>query len=127
MQPPTEKRERMVEKLSAPGAFKANCEAIDRLIGDCPYPYIVAWGKFLGFLPYVVQEYVEKAIADNAPTDAIQKFDDGWSTLDDINNETNRSRIIELASLPSRQVNAREHERELNRIACKLGVGQRSA
>jgi hypothetical protein len=44
-----------------------------------------------------VQEYVQKAEAEDAPAESIQKFDDGWSVLSDIVNETNRRRVMALA------------------------------
>lgn len=92
-----EKCERVIPSISDTAAYEANCEAIDRLIGKCPYPYIVAWGKFLGFSPEVVKEYVEQAIADNAPAEAVQKLEDGWMLLSSIKNEGNRSRVTSLA------------------------------
>lgn len=92
-----DKRERVIPNISDVSAYRANCDAIDRLIGECRYPYIVAWGKFLGFTPETVREYVQKAEADKAPTEAIQKLDDEWLVLSNINNETNRRRVMELA------------------------------
>ena len=89
--------ERVIPSRSDRAAYEANMAAIDRLIGQCRYPYIVAWGKFLGFTPQAVQEYVQDAEADNAPAESIQKFDDGWSVLSDIVNETNRQRVMALA------------------------------
>lgn len=89
--------ERVIPSRSDRAAYEANMAAIDRLIGACRWPYIVAWGKFLGFTPETVQEYVEEAEADNAPAESIQKFDDGWSELSDIVNETNRRRVMALA------------------------------
>ena len=88
---------RMIPSISDTAAYKANCEAIDRLVGECRYPYIVAWGKFLGLAPETVKEYLVTAEADKAPTEAIQKFDDEWMLLSTIRNESNRRRVIELA------------------------------
>lgn len=92
-----QERQRVIRSISDAAAYKANCEAIDRLVGKCGYPYIVAWGKFLGFTPETVHEYVRQAEVDNAPMEAIQKLDDGWSVVSSIKNETNRRRVMELA------------------------------
>lgn len=90
--------DRMIPSVSDEAARKANDEAIDRLVGECRYPYIVAWGKFLGFTPEAVQEYVREAEANDAPPDAIQKIDGEWLTVTGIRNETNRKRVLELAN-----------------------------
>lgn len=95
--PDGHKRERAIPRISDTVAYKTNCEAIDRLIGECGYPYIVAWGKFLGFAPETVMEYVQQAEADKAPTDAIQKFEDQWMLLSAIRSDSNRRRVTELA------------------------------
>lgn len=93
-----EERERVIPKISDTTAYRTNCEAIDRLIGECRYPYIVAWGKFLGFAPATVIEYVQQAEADNAPAEAIQKIEDEWILVSSIQNEINRKRVLELAT-----------------------------
>lgn len=90
-------RERVIRRISDPGANEANCDAIDRLIGECRHPYIVAWGKFLGFAPETVKEYIQKAEAENAPVEAVQKLDDEWILLSSIKDEVNRSRVANLA------------------------------
>jgi hypothetical protein len=96
--PEGQKRERVIPSVSDAAAYEANCDAIDRLVGECQYPYIVAWGKFLGFSPETVKEYVEQAEADNAPAEAIQKSDDKWMLLSSVKNESNRKRVMELAA-----------------------------
>ncbi|HJT35116.1 MAG TPA: hypothetical protein VJ783_24025 [Pirellulales bacterium] len=95
--------ERSIQNRSDPAIYKANCEAIDRLIGRCRYPYVVAWGKFLGAPPETVRQWVRQAEAGDAPADAIQYFRDGlgegWGTVDSIRNDTNRRLVIALANV----------------------------
>lgn len=87
-----------IPNLSDRKANAANIAAIDSLVQTQKYPYIVAWGKWLGFKPETVLKIVRAAEVDNAPENAIQKIDDRWTTLDDIQNETNRQRVIDLAA-----------------------------
>lgn len=61
------------------------------------HPFIEAWGKFLGFTASTISTQLQEAQADSAPREAIQKIDGRWLTLDDIQNATNRQRVIELA------------------------------
>lgn len=92
-----ELRERVIPCSTDRAAWKANCEAINQVVGECRYPYIISWGKFLGFAPEAVMEQLEKAELDEAPFDAIQKVDDEWMLLSSIKNDTNRRRVMELA------------------------------
>lgn len=71
--------------------------AIDTLIGASRYPYIVAWGKWLGFKPETVRNDVVKAETDDAPHESVQKIDGRWVFLADIQNDSNRQRIIAIA------------------------------
>ncbi|QDT54295.1 hypothetical protein Pan44_23230 [Caulifigura coniformis] len=87
----------VIPRLTDAAANAANCLAIDREAGDTRYRHIVAWGKFLGFTPATVRRELDRAEAENAPTNAIQRFDDGWHTVDTIANEANRARVEELA------------------------------
>ncbi|HVU47240.1 MAG TPA: hypothetical protein VFE62_00280 [Gemmataceae bacterium] len=93
----TPERDRAIPCISDAVAFEANCDAIDQLVGECRYPYIVAWGKFLGFTPETVREHVQNAEVDDAPMDAIQKCDGEWLLLSTIKNDTNRKRVVELS------------------------------
>lgn len=92
-----QERERLISSVSDRTAWSANCEAIDRLTHESRYPYIVAWGKFLGFAPETVHECLQKAEADNAPPEAIQKIDGEWLLLSSIQNDGNRRRVVALA------------------------------
>ena len=72
-------------------------DAIDTAVQATRYTYIVAWGKWLGFTPATVLDYLAQAEADGAPLDSTQKIDGIWLGLDDIANETNRKRVEALA------------------------------
>lgn len=89
--------QRIIPKQSDDAANARNVEAIERAAGTSRYRYIVAWGKFLGFTPATVCSEIEQAEADNAPVTAIQKLQGRWHTIEDITNDTNRARVIELA------------------------------
>ncbi|AMV17412.1 hypothetical protein [Planctomyces sp. SH-PL14] len=78
-------------------ANAANIAAIDRLVDATRYPYVVAWGKWLGFTPQAVQKNVLQAQEDNAPPESIQKIDGQWRVLDDIQNDENRRRVVQFA------------------------------
>ena len=71
--------------------------AIDRLVKPTKYRHIVGWGKWLGFTPDTVRRELIQAENDDAPIDVVQKAGDRWLRLDDIQNETNRLRVIELS------------------------------
>lgn len=77
--------------------FSANAEAIDRQIGTTKYRHIVAWGKWLGFTPKTVEKYVREAEIENVPEDVVQRIDGTWVRLCDIENESNRNRVEEIA------------------------------
>ena len=50
-----------------------------------PYPYITAWGRYVGSRDYLIEEQVAQAIVDGAPKDAIFKDSEGvWHTLADL-------------------------------------------
>lgn len=70
---------------------------IDRIVRTQKYLYVVAWGKWLGFTPETVRDIVQVAELDDAPADAIQKIDGPWLRLGDIENESNRTFVDELA------------------------------
>lgn len=45
------------------------------------YPYIVAWGRFVGSHGYYILRQMQKAEKANAPSDAIYERDNNsWST-----------------------------------------------
>ena len=88
---------RVIRDMSDEAVNQANVKGIDTLVKTQKYRHIVAWGKFLGFTPATVLEYVRQAEADNAPADVIQQIDGKWLRLEDIKNETNRHRVSELA------------------------------
>ncbi len=98
-QPSTAERidARMIPSTADHAAWTANCQAIDRVTGTSRYPYIVAWGKFLGFTASTALDYLQKAEAENAPSEAIQKIEDQWLVVSNIRNETNRRLVIDLA------------------------------
>lgn len=87
----------VIPSIADKAANSANSAAIDLMIDAARYPYIVAWGKWLGFTPETVQKTVAEAEADDAPPEAIQKINGRWSTLSDIVDESNRQHVAEIA------------------------------
>ncbi len=71
---------------------------IDNVVKTQKYHHIVAWAKWLGFTPESARKIIEEAQLDDAPADAIQKVDGRWLCLGDINNESNRNRVDNLAT-----------------------------
>ena len=88
----------VIPSITDKTADAANLAAIDSLVKALNHPYVVAWGKWLGFTPTAVQQSVSEAEADNAPHKAIQKIDGRWLTLEDINNDQNRRTVEEIAN-----------------------------
>ena len=93
----TVKNDALIPKQSDESANRANVLAIDKAAGGSRYAFIVAWGKFLGFTPDTVCREIERAEAEGAPLNAIQKIEGRWHTIDDIANDTNRSRVEALS------------------------------
>lgn len=48
------------------------------------YPFIRLWHETSGSFPYYINDLVNKARAENAPSTAIYRADDGWKVVDDI-------------------------------------------
>lgn len=68
------------------------------MVGLKDYPLVRVWCKQMGSLPYYVAEQVARALADNAPPDAIYKGDTGvWRTVDGIVDVRRQSYIYELS------------------------------
>lgn len=88
----------VIPSISDKTADSANLAAIDSQVQTCRFPFIVAWGKWLGFTPKSVLQTMAQAEADNAPPTVIQKIDDKWLTLDDIENDTNRRHVEQIAA-----------------------------
>jgi hypothetical protein len=95
---PVASYERLIPSTADLIAFERNCKEIDLLVQPGKYPYIVAWGKWLGFKPVCVKNYLIQAEEDGAPQDSIQKIDGEWSRIGDVVNETNRYRVEALVS-----------------------------
>jgi hypothetical protein len=59
------------------------------------YPYIRAWGKYLGSYQYYINAQVERADKDRAPNNAIYYNEDKkcWATADEITDDGARERI----------------------------------
>lgn len=71
------------------------------------YIWIDVWGKYMGSMHYYIEQQQSRASRDLAPLTAIhsstERDDDGtdkeiWHTLEDIESETTRHRIKQLAS-----------------------------
>ncbi len=78
-------------------ANRLNIAAIDRLVKTDRYRFVVAWGKWLGFTAEAVKHQVQQAEADDAPEDAIQKSDNRWLSLSDIQCEENVRKVRRIA------------------------------
>ena len=58
------------------------------------YPYIVAWGRYLGSFDYYIALQIELANEDGAPADAIYKKDDGtWATFGGIKDDYTKRQV----------------------------------
>lgn len=84
-------------RISDRAAYEANIVAIDNVAKTQKYYHIIAWAKWLGFIPETARKILEEAQLDDAPPDALQKVDGRWLCLGDINNESNRNRVDNLA------------------------------
>ena len=87
-----------IPRISDTAAYRENMVAIDRMVSTPKCYHIIAWGKWLGLTPETVRNIIEAAQSDNAPPDAIQKIDGRWLRLQDIENESNRNCVDDLAS-----------------------------
>lgn len=92
-----DKQPSVIPRMTDTATNDENNAEIDRLVKTGKYAHIVAWGKFLGFTPATVMNYVRQAELDAAPDNVIQKTDGRWLTLDDIQNDSNRRRVEEIA------------------------------
>lgn len=88
----------VIPSLADKAADRANIAAIDARVSPACYPYIVAWGKWLGFTPEIVSTFVAEAAADKAPRDAIQKIRGRWLRVKDICNDRNRETVKAAAA-----------------------------
>jgi hypothetical protein len=50
------------------------------------YPYIEAWGRYLGSLSYYIRDQTDKARRDKAPRTAIYERDGKWITFEEVTN-----------------------------------------
>ena len=89
----------VIPKIADAVAYEANMIEIDRLVKTTKYRHIVGWGKWLGFTPDTVQRELAQAENDDVPIDVVQKAGNRWLRLGDIQNETNRLRVIELSKI----------------------------
>lgn len=60
------------------------------------YPYIRAWGKFMGSHQYYINDEIARAKNDEAPQDAIYKRDGRWITFRQITSTTTREVIEQM-------------------------------
>jgi hypothetical protein len=51
------------------------------------YPFIHAWGAYMGSKQYYIKDQVSEAKEDEAPQNAIYLRDGKWRTIDDVSNE----------------------------------------
>lgn len=60
------------------------------------YPYIRAWGEYMGSMSYYINDERRRAEQDNAPATALHRKTDGsWFTLEEIQSEALRRRLQE--------------------------------
>lgn len=53
------------------------------------YPFIRAWGTYMGSYPYYIEGEKERAEKDNAPGTALFRRSDGsWALFEDLHPET---------------------------------------
>ena len=63
------------------------------------YPYIRAYGLFMGSFQSYIDSEVEKARRTNAPQTAVSQYQDGsWATFEDITFSDTRERIAALVA-----------------------------
>ena len=77
-------------------AYADNALALDRVAGQTPYRYAVAWAKALGLTPVSLQATLAQAVADSAPVDAMQKLDGEWVLFSQVMNEHTRDALSRL-------------------------------
>lgn len=65
------------------------------------FPYIAAWGSFLGSEPYYIIQQIREARYDNAPKNSIYKdtTTDEWVTFDDCRNQSAKVYIGKYVSI----------------------------
>lgn len=57
------------------------------------YPYIRAWGEWMGSYDYYIVQQTELAQRENAPATAIYKGEEGWKTVEDVQNPSLRLQL----------------------------------
>lgn len=59
------------------------------------YPFVYAWGRFLGSFSYYIMGQIKRAIEENAPKTAIYKdeVNDVWKTVDEVQSK-NGKRVL---------------------------------
>ena len=63
------------------------------------YPYIYGWGKLLGSQSWYIENQIDLANKENAPTDAIYRHHDGvWAVLSEVKSEATREEVTNFAS-----------------------------
>lgn len=61
------------------------------------YAYILAWGTLLRYQHSYLLEQVKRAIAEDAPDNAIYKAGTRWYTVNDVASDVLRQEIHEFA------------------------------
>lgn len=59
------------------------------------YPYIRAWGEWIGSYDYYIRDQQALAEREAAPATAIYKGEDGWKTVEDVQNPDLRLQLDE--------------------------------
>lgn len=67
------------------------------------YPYIRAWGKYLGSFAYYINDQIDQANQDGAPEDAVYKNNENvWVTFGQLNADSQALLKSYLAKRPHR-------------------------
>ena len=62
------------------------------------YPYIYGWGRMMGSKDWFIQDQMELANKENAPSDATHRRRDGtWSVLSNIASEITKDLVLKFA------------------------------
>lgn len=77
----------------------------NKKVADKSYPYVRAWAQFVHpDSEHFLKEYLLKAIADNAPLDAVFKCEGKWTSYREITNETTRKMLDRLMTVTQQEL-----------------------
>lgn len=63
------------------------------------YPFIQAWGEYMGSFPYYIEDQLYLAHHDDAPADALSRNNDGtWDRWGDIPRDDVRNELLAMVA-----------------------------